>query len=92
MRSRIDSSIGRELDAVEGQTQPLGQRPHCQRLGQAGHPLQQDMAAGHQTGHQSVDQQPLTDDDLLQLLVKGRQAVAAFADESIQFGNVDGHG
>ena len=66
--------VGRELDAVKTELQPLGQRAHRQGLGQAGHALEQDVPAGQEPYQQPVDHGPLADDDLLQLAVEPVQA------------------
>ena len=47
--------VGRELDAVEGQVQRIGQRADHQRLGQAGHADQQAVAAGEDGDQQLLD-------------------------------------
>ncbi len=41
----------------------LGERLHRERLGEAGHALEQDVAAGEQADQQAVDQVALADDD-----------------------------
>ena len=56
---------------------PVGQRPHGQGLGQAGHAFEQDVAAGEQADQQAVEHDPLADDDLVDLgveRVRGRRA------------------
>ena len=60
--------VGRELDAVEREVEGVGQRPHHQGLGEAGHPLQQAVAAGKHADQKLLDHPPLTDDDLAELV------------------------
>ena len=48
--------VGRELDAAEAEAQTLRQRADGQRLGQAGHAFQQDVAAGEQADEQTIQQ------------------------------------
>ena len=56
--------VGRELNAVEGRVDRLGERPHGQRLGQSRHALEQHVAAGEQADQQPVDHVVLADDAL----------------------------
>ena len=56
--------IGRELDAPEGSGDGARQRLHQQRLAQAGHALDQHMAAGEQRAEHRVDHFGLTDERL----------------------------
>jgi hypothetical protein len=60
--------VGRELDALEGQAQRVGQRVDEQGLGQARHAFEQAVPAGEH-GHQHLlDDIALADDYLGQLL------------------------
>ncbi len=54
--------IGRELDPGERGVDDLGQGPHRERLGQPGHPFEQDVAAGEQPDQQPLDHRLLADD------------------------------
>ena len=54
---------GRELDPVEGAVDHVGDRPHEQRLAQAGHAFEQDVAVGQQAGEGLADERRLADDD-----------------------------
>ncbi len=56
--------VGRELDAVEVERHGVGQRPHQQRLAQAGHAFQQRVAADEQAGQDAVDDLVVADDHL----------------------------
>ena len=49
----------------------LGQRPHQQRLAQAGHAFQQAMPADEQAGQHAVHDVVVPDDHAAQLLVNG---------------------
>ncbi len=54
--------VGRELDPGERCVDDLRQGPHRQRLGQAGHALEQDVAAGEQPDQQPLDHGVLSHD------------------------------
>jgi hypothetical protein len=82
--------IGGELDAAEGAADHLGQRLDRHRLGQAGHALEQDVAAGQQGDQQPLQQAVLAHDQALEFEehvlhhgrrvahgVQGRRIVAA---------------
>ena len=60
--------VRRELDALEGRVDRLGERADGQRLGEAGHALEEDVAAGQQADQQALDHRVLPDDALAQLL------------------------
>ena len=62
--------VGRELDALELQVQGVGQRPHQQRLAQAGHAFEQHVAAGDQGGQRALDDLLLADDHLADLVAQ----------------------
>ena len=67
--------VGGELDAAELAAQHAAQRPHEERLAQAGHALDQHVAVGEQ-GHQRAQHQfVLADEDLADL---GGDAVEEF--------------
>ena len=59
--------VGGELDALEVDRERLGQGLDGERLGEAGHALDQHVAAGEQADQQAVEQVVLADDDLAQL-------------------------
>ncbi len=54
--------VGGELDPGERGVDDLGQRAHGERLGQPGHPLQQDVPAGEEPDEQPLDHGVLPDD------------------------------
>ena len=54
---------GRELDALEAATQDVGEGLDGQRLGQAGHALEQDVAAGQEADEDALEHRVLADDD-----------------------------
>ena len=60
--------VGRELDAPEVRRDGLRQRLHGERLGEARHPLEEDVASGQETDQQAVDQVALADDHRADLL------------------------
>ena len=60
--------VGRELDALELPADRLGQRLDGHRLGQAGHALDEDVAAREQGDDQPLQQCVLADDELLDLV------------------------
>ena len=66
--------VGRELDAVEAQRQHLAQGPHQQRLAQARHAFEQDVAAREQRHQHLAHRLVLADDDLAQLAFDLRRA------------------
>ena len=55
--------VGRELDAGERATERLRQRGNRQRLAEAGHTLEQAVAAGEQADEHTLEDPFLTDDD-----------------------------
>ena len=59
--------VRRELDALEGQVEDLGQRLDQQRLGQTRHAGDQAVPAGEERHQHLVDHLVLPDDDLAQL-------------------------
>ena len=68
--------VGGELHALEVQLQRRGERAHQQRLGDARHALEQDVAAAQQRDHQAADHGVLTDDGLGDLGAQRQQRVA----------------
>ena len=56
--------VDRELNATEIQVNGLGDRVHEERLRQAGHTLQEQVAAGEERDHDALDDDVLADDDL----------------------------
>ena len=61
------SRSGRELDALEPAVDGVGEASDRQRLGQAGHALEQHVAPAEQTDEQPVQHILLADDDFAQL-------------------------
>ena len=59
--------VGRELDAGERAADDVGERLRGQRLGQAGHRLEQAVAPSQQPDEHPLEQPGLADDDLAQL-------------------------
>jgi hypothetical protein len=62
--------VGGELQPVEAGVDGLRQGLHRQRLGQAGHALEQDVPVGEQADQHAVDDVALADDDLADLLAQ----------------------
>ena len=60
--------VRRELDAPELDAERLGQGVDRQGLGQAGHPFDQEVAAGQEDDHHPLQQAVLADDDPLHLV------------------------
>ena len=60
--------VGRELDAPERAAHDVGERADRQRLGEAGHALEQHVAAGQQRDEQPLEHRVLADDDALDLV------------------------
>ena len=56
--------VGRELDALELHAQRLAERLDEERLGEAGHALEQHVAVGEQGDQQALDDDILADDGL----------------------------
>ena len=77
--------IGRELDAVEFAAQHPRERAHEQRLGHAGHALNERMMAGKDRDERLVDHVLLADDDFAHF---GARAIEVFLDGC----DVGGHG
>ena len=59
--------VRRELDAHEGGGDAAGEGAHGERLGQAGHALDQDMAPAEEAHQEAVDERFLADDDARRL-------------------------
>jgi hypothetical protein len=59
--------VGRELDAPKRTPDHLGNGPHGERFGEAGHSLKQDMAAREEGDQQAFDEGVLANDDALDL-------------------------
>ena len=55
--------VGRELDPAERRVERVGEGPDRQRLGQAGHALEQQVAAGQQRDEDPLQHLVLADDD-----------------------------
>ena len=60
----------------ERAAEDVGQRPDGQRLGQAGHALEQHVAAGEQADQQPLEHRVLADDDALDLVQRLARARA----------------
>ena len=85
--------VGRELDAAERGIQSIGQRPDGQRLGEPGHALEQQVAAGEQRDEDSLEHRVLAHDDapdLEQHRLGGGARISGL--ESREGGGRDGHG
>ena len=67
--------VGGELDAGERAADDLGERLDGQRLGHAGHALEQAVAPGEQADEHPLDQPVLADDDPLDLEERALQGV-----------------
>ncbi len=67
--------VGRELDAVVGEVERIGQRVNHQRFGQAGYTDQQAMAPGEDRDEQLLEHGMLPDDDFTHL---GLQEIESF--------------
>ena len=72
--------IGRELDAAVARVERLGEGPNAERLGQAGHTLEQQMALRQQPHEQPIEQLLLAHDDLADLIEDRGQASAFLPD------------
>ena len=72
--------VGRELDALEGQVERLGQRADHERLGQPGHADEQGVAAAEDGHQQLIEHLLLADDDLADLLAEPAVGVAELFD------------
>ena len=59
--------VGRELDAAVGAAEHAGERAHGERLREAGHALEQHVAAGEQGDEDLLEHVVLADDDPLAL-------------------------
>ena len=68
--------VGRELDAREGAAEHLRERLDGQRLGEAGHALEQHVAAGEQRDEQALEHRVLPDDHALDLVQRLLEHVA----------------
>ena len=67
--------VGGELHAAEAEGQRLGQRTDQQRLAEAGHALQQRVAAREQAGQHALDYIVVTDHGLADLLADALEVV-----------------
>ena len=78
-----------ELDAGEGEVEGAAHRPHQGGLAQAGHPLQQHVAPGHQADQHAAHHVLLADDDPAHLGLEAarhrQQAVDGLAFRCAQF-------
>ena len=72
--------VGRELDARERERERLGERAHEHRLAEAGHALEQRVAAGEHAGDDAVDHLAVADDRLRDLGAKIVDALAEARD------------
>jgi hypothetical protein len=60
--------VGRELDALEAAAHGARQGLHGQRLGQAGHAFDQQVALGQHGDQHALEEAVLADDDALDLV------------------------
>ena len=65
--------VGRELDAPGRDAEHVAQRPHEERLRDAGHALDERMLAREERDQGEVDGRFLADDDLGDLAARGRE-------------------
>ena len=68
--------VGRELQPLKAGLDAGGQRLDGERLGEAGHAFEQDVAVGEQAEQEPVDQIFLADDDVTDLLAQGRNPLS----------------
>ena len=74
--------VGGELDALELAADRLGERLHRHRLGEPGHALDEEVAAGQQGDDHALEQRVLADDhplDLVEHLLERRSSVSCRA-------------
>jgi hypothetical protein len=81
--------VGGELDARETGIDGFGQRGDGERLGQSGHPFEQDVAVGEQADEQRVHQVGLSHDDLAHLRAERIHENAFALDALVEFLDVD---
>jgi hypothetical protein len=62
--------VGRELDAREREVDGVGQRAHQHGFAQAGHALEERVAAGEERHHHALDDRLVADDDLAHLVAQ----------------------
>jgi hypothetical protein len=67
--------VGRELDAVEGAVDDVGDGAHQHRLAQARHSLEKGVAVGDEADQRLADEIVLAHDDRLDLGLDGPRAV-----------------
>jgi hypothetical protein len=72
--------VGRELQAVEREGERARQRPHGERLGHAGRPLEQHVPVHQQADQHAVHEPVLPDDDAAHLREQRLDEGAAFGD------------
>ena len=72
--------VGRELQALEPGLDRGGHRFDRERLGEAGHAFEKNVAIGEQTEQKPIDQIFLSDDDMSNLLAQRRNPAAEFLD------------
>ena len=78
--------VGRELDAVEGAVEHVGDRPHEHRLAQAGHAFEQRVAVGDEADQRLPDELVLADDDCLDLGLDRSRAICELLDGKLCYG------
>ena len=69
--------VGGELDALELEAERRAEALHQQRLGEAGHALDQHVAVGEQRHQRALDDGVLADDRLLHLAAHPRRPLRA---------------
>ena len=84
--------VGRELDAREGRVEPARERLDRERLGEAGHALDQQVAVGEEADHQPLDERVLADDHLAHLGQEGADGERLLADALRERGRVEARG
>ena len=72
--------VGRELDARERAVERVGERADDERLREAGHALEQHVAAGEQAEQQPVQHLVLADQDLADLGLECSEATLELGD------------
>ena len=82
--------VGGELDPLEVHRERLGQRAHEQRLREAGHTDEQDVAAGAHGNEDLVDQVFLADDDLAKFAEHAFAGIAGMIDGILGIGSIHG--
>jgi hypothetical protein len=80
--------VRRELDPRELGVDGVAERAHGQRLGQAGYPLEQDMAPREEADQDSLDHVLLADDDFADLALEAGDKGTLLGNELVQGADV----